>query len=745
MANYKQYTNSPLGLIPRDIIAPYGLTASGDITDEYRTQFSGQNKYYRYQKTGKNNNVFASKGSKLHTDEIYNISTQNIIDQFQGIRHLSLKYADFAYLKDYGVYPNNRLIILRRFANPVTDDIYSLGDSDGPGTPISTIIGYVDNETDFLNFDFGEEWTAAQASFKDILNSIGKDFSIGGASLNLGNYAKAAGNFMPSPPASVLLQRRVLANLGLINEEDVSAVPLGDPNLIKEARVRKTLGSEEAGSGLTGKIKVTFTVRYEQKFIQGVDPTLVYMDILGTLLSMGTSKSSFYLGTNSKIEEFIRGIIKDPVKKLKEFIKAIVDEIGPIVEKVTRFLSSAGIRESKEQDADVQKKADDFGTRVGRFLRSGVDSINEIRRVGGRQFFASAQAGFNNESQESGLDIEAEQEILNVINETLSYVSDYITKRYRVQAFGVMAALTGAASTPWHVTIGNPLRPILCSGDMECEDINVKLGPQLSFNDLPTYIEATIKLSSARNNGLQELFSKMNSGGLRTVNEKKSSIIEPGVTFWSNTLNLKNTTEQVEEAPSTTERMNAIQDSFSKVERTVGQNDPFTQIEVNRETGDVTATVLAAPDQTGSPQAIMPDSFIQENIIPASDGQESDGTLSFEDILDVDISANEDGGNLLNRFNGQLSSENGNQIANQIINSGTIPPGVTIQQDNVGVGVLQPGISEYNYSINYGSQTAPISFEQFTQISNLQNSQNTPSISNSSGGSQYQNLYTSDF
>ena len=549
MANYKQLTNSPLGLIPRDIISPYGSTASGNSADEYQTQFSGQNKYYRYQKTGKNNNVFASKGSKLHTDEIYDTSTQNIINQFQAIDHLSLKYADFAYLKDYGVYPNNRLIVLRRFANPVSDDIYSLGNDEGPGTPISTIVGYVDNDTDFLNFDFGEEWTAAEASFEKILNSIGSDFSIGGASLNLGTYAKKGANLMPSPPASVLFQRQVLAKLGLINEDDVSAVPLGDPNLIKEARVRRTLGSEEPGSGLTGKIKVTFTVRYEQKFIQGVDPTLVYMDILGTLLSMGTSKSSFYLGTNSKIEKFIRDMIKDPMKTLKNFILATVQVLTPIIEKVTAVLISDKIKES---GTDEQKAAGD------------KQSLTEKAKNTYKYLTNFATSDLN----------ELAQTAIQGVKDAIRYVSDYINKRFRVQAFGIMAALTGAPSTPWHVTIGNPLRPILCSGDMECEDINVKLGPQLSFNDLPTYIEATIKLTSARNHGLQELFSKLNSGGLRTVNKAKSSIIEPGITFWTNKLEPLLTDEEINTAVSENISQD-IKDRENKVNQAIQEEQEY--------------------------------------------------------------------------------------------------------------------------------------------------------------------------
>ena len=525
-------SKSPLGLIPIGAVGssdPSNRNSMPYNGDEFDTQFSGQNKYYRYKSLEKNRSALSNRN--IHEPEIYNISVDNIIKQFEGIDHLSLKYADFAYLKDFGVYPNNRLIILRRFANPVTDDIYSIGNNEGPGTPISTIIGYVDNDKDFLNFQFGEEWEEAKASFKDILNGIGSDISIGGGRLDLGSYFAKGINLIPSPPASVLFQRQVLAKLGLINSEDASAVPLGDPNLIKQARARQLVSSDAAGSGLNCKINVSFTVRYEQKFIQGVDPTLVYMDILGTLLSMGTSKSSFYLGTNSKIEKFIREMINDPKKALKKFIEATVNVLKPVIKKLTELLSLDKLKSYYEENATAEQKGAD--------LWDWAKSIGE--GIGQGAVGAATSEGTTNQIQEA---------VKDTVGAVTDYVSDYITKRYRVQAFGIMAALTGAPSTPWHVTIGNPLRPILCSGDMECSDIDVKLGPQLSFNDLPTYIEATIKLTSARNNGLQELFAKLSTGGLRTVGEKKATTIEPGVTFWSNALNVGTNPNQTNESES---------------------------------------------------------------------------------------------------------------------------------------------------------------------------------------------------
>jgi hypothetical protein len=79
-------------------------------------------------------------------------------------------------------------------------------------------------------------------------------------------------------------------------------------------------------------------------------------------------------------------------------------------------------------------------------------------------------------------------------------------------------------STPWHITIGNPLRPVFCAGDMYMADnMTLKLGPNLAFNDLPSSITADFTLTNARPWGLQEILAKFNAGSLRVSNGLKDA------------------------------------------------------------------------------------------------------------------------------------------------------------------------------------------------------------------------------
>jgi hypothetical protein len=468
-----KYTGSPLGLIDDGGVSTYNQT--GNIESIFSAYSKKGQKQTLKRSSGINNSGILS--GTPHSDDIYNISTSNIIEKLSGIQHMRLTYADFAYTKDLGVYPNNRLAIVRKFKSPVVDDLYNV--SSGPGEPISTLVTWVDPGKDFISIKFNEEWTTSATSFTEILNEVGKDFRLSG----LGDQAAKGFDGVTLPGATQEQQRKLLVAVGLIAENDNSELPIGDPNLIKSAQVRK-LSKDTEFAGLTGKFSITLNAKFEQKFINGNDPTLVYADIINTILNMGTQPATFYLGkqndAGNTIKEFSDRLMKNPNAEVERIATALVNEVKAVIEKVVNALQNA---------VEAVKK----------------DPINTVKEAVG-----------------------------DTVDKIVKSIISYIVKAYRIRIIGVVQALTGGPSTPWHVTIGNPLRPIFCSGDMLCTDITLKLGEQLSFNDLPTYIDATITLTSARDLGLQEIFAKLNSGGIRTTDGKE--ITDRTESFWSNVI-----------------------------------------------------------------------------------------------------------------------------------------------------------------------------------------------------------------
>jgi len=106
----------------------------------------------------------------------------------------------------------------------------------------------------------------------------------------------------------------------------------------------------------------------------------------------------------------------------------------------------------------------------------------------------------------------------------------------------VIAAMSGEPSTPWHVTVGNPKKPIFSSGDMLCQKVNIEFGPTLAFNDLPSTIIVKFNLVGARTYGLQEVFEKFNNGSGRAY-ESLPTNFDTQVTGNNHTPNNKDATE----------------------------------------------------------------------------------------------------------------------------------------------------------------------------------------------------------
>ena len=421
---------------------------------------------------------FDNKKTTLHSDDLYNTTINNIVDKLKGTK-AELSFLDFAYLKDVGVYPNNRLMIARRFATPQLDNImYTKQDPNDE--PLVTLISWKPVGDDFIDISFGEKWgDVSDGSFTSILDSIGKDFKIPEP---LGKYLEGGGNAIPLPGATETIQRKFLVKLGILKDSEVqkNQIPEGNPNLIKEAKMRKLVAAGETGSGLSCGIKITMECIWEQKYIQGIDPTLAWMDILSMVTRFGTSTSQSY-GLSEGLSSGVQNLLKNPDTLVRKAIEGIKEGLNAILMKIEEALKptkSDDKSSSNENDAEKKKnKINEESSVVSKFLTKIEGALDDVINV--------------------------------------------LVQKYRERIIGVTNALSGLPSTPWHITIGNPLRPIFCSGDMYTTNVQLKLGSDLSFNDLPTKISASFTLENARPLGLQEIMAKFNSGYLRVLSYRQ--------------------------------------------------------------------------------------------------------------------------------------------------------------------------------------------------------------------------------
>ena len=440
----------------------------------------------------------------LHNNDVYDTSILNIVEKTSGSA-AALRPSDFAYLKNLGVYPNNRLIVCRRFGGPQIDNIFGI-----KSNPIVVLISWRPPGEDFLDISFGEQWEAAQADFTDIVNGIGQDI------LKMSPLGQAGGEMfsaIPLPGWSETLTRIVLAKIGVYEKNaGGDRLPAGNPNLIKEAKRRKTVAQGEAGSGLDCKVSIKVTVEYEQKFISGIDPTIVYMDILQNALRFGTSPSDNY-GLRGEFGTDIIAAVKNPkilLTKVVDALRNAVNEVKATVMKFFKEFVDEAAAASAEADAAVAAGGEEEDPE-----ESGKPDPAELQKEA-------------DEKKKAAEDAKKGSDLFTTFFDTIGSALSKTVNKYEQAVKGVVYALTGMASTPWHVTIGNPLRPIFCSGDMYTTTVQLTMGSTLAFNDLPANIKIDFTLENARPWGLQEIMAKFNTGNVRSVNVVKDvSLLNP--------------------------------------------------------------------------------------------------------------------------------------------------------------------------------------------------------------------------
>lgn len=383
---------------------------------------------------------------------------------------IKLKAADFAYLKKLGVYPSNRMIVARRFGLGVGDDLVRYQDP-----PTAVVASWIEDAKEFISISFGENWEdVTNVNFGTEAGEFGKEYKLGG----IGELIKSGGNLFAAPGFTEYLQYYLFNEAGLVKEENLLLLPQGNPNIIRKAKKRITYGGksgttaeDQAFSGLSYDFSIIINTEYEIKYIDGIDPTLVYFDIISNLLRFGTSEAQFQFDerfsklARDKIEKFSSGDFTQVMGAVADLLKGMINASKKTTKKLLDSLFGA-----EEKSTYSTGKTDNF-------------------------------------------------------NFTEAILSSQI-KKYRLAFLGLIQALSGSPSGIYHVTVGNPLRPIFSSGDLlpsQNGGMKITLGPELGYNNLPTTIKFECTLKNARPCGLQEIYKKFSPYPVRYSKGKNIS------------------------------------------------------------------------------------------------------------------------------------------------------------------------------------------------------------------------------
>lgn len=415
------------------------------------------------------NSTISNDYKALPLDDYSDIKLSSIINWSNNYKSMVLKPAYFAYLKDFGIYPNNRLMILRRFNGPAYNDLFTTDIS-----PINTMVSYIDMNNIGLSIKFNEIWDIkAKTNFMEVLEDIigikgnnlkDQGMGVGKVVTSVVDKTKNAFGINTSPLGNDILTK-VAQKIGIITDGDP---PYGDPNIINEAAIRNANGNE-LQTGLKSDITINFETKYIFREINGIDGRAEFLDIIANAINMGTSDSRFYL--SGKYTDVLQKLIKDVSNgDIDKFISDIGDSLRTLMSDVINAFVNNDIQNTISNM--LEKSGDDGAT----------SSIN-----------------INLSS------------MLDKVKEAGAALVKQRVNRNRWKLYGAVASMSGVPTAPWHITIGNPKFPWFVIGNLVVTKVILEPGGEMSYNDMFTELTVKIELESGRSLGAQEIANLFNS------------------------------------------------------------------------------------------------------------------------------------------------------------------------------------------------------------------------------------------
>ena len=438
---------------PLDIVQPKGSSEPGKKGTEALF-----NRYYTFFYTGPYGKSGSSSVNLFENPEDWkpdsverNPTASKLIEwSRQGKNSIEYNWEDFLWCKNYGKVPNNYMITLRRFGNPINDNLINPEANNTPD--IGRMVAWMDGEKnkleDLIKFSTKINWKEFESSIQTYTaQSYGGN---GGGGSLIGKILGAT----DTAGAKTQLQGEGNANHDPYTNTENKI--LGPVNVIKKMMMR------EQGVEFEQSIKIVF--EYEMRSIDGINEKAAFLDLMSNVLMCTYNRAEFWGGA----KRFVGG------KRVS----------NPI----------AG------QEGMAKLAKGDFGGFLGDLAKGFQSRISSL--TGGKGL---SLEGIGNAIKNVGTNVASRA------------AGSAMEQMGRPQAQATMALLTGEDTGEWHVTIGNPTRPILSLGNMVCMKAEMKfLGP-LNKDDFPTKFEVVVELKPARprdRDDIQMMFAPNNQDRL---------------------------------------------------------------------------------------------------------------------------------------------------------------------------------------------------------------------------------------
>lgn len=403
------------------------------------------------------------------------------------------KYADFMYCKELGM-PNNHLITLRRFAIPVGDNIYHnlrATDADknmNSGPDIGRMLCYFGGEDnkleDILSFSFSSKYEEMKAEIAQnnsqedsqqsflgmIMNTMSPDYNKNVLASTAGGNSVVDWVISKALPGSGV-------NAPWYASNDVALGRNYDKHKIYEPK--NTIRTMQMYDGqLTFNHEFTLVFSYKLRGYDNINPKVAMLDLIGNILTTTYNNGSFWGGKNEILgaQPNVAGWAK-----ANKMIDGAFDGLG-------EFLSGLG-----NGTTDLSSILGNISNLGAQFVGGLTDNVKDLMSGG--------LAGMAGKVMDMMKSVGIQDSVKGILKNRLG----------RPQIYQFNSLLTGDNTGMWHVTIGNPLNPIACIGNLYVSNVKMNTFGPLGLDDFPTELKVEVTLAHARPRdsvNIQKMFTK---------------------------------------------------------------------------------------------------------------------------------------------------------------------------------------------------------------------------------------------
>jgi len=401
--------------------------------------------------------------NKIDTSTLENPTATKIVEFTAGIKHnlgYRYNYADFALCKYFNKIPANQMITLRRFPFPVGDDIITPKDLDRAGDPVVRSMPDIARAITWMGEVTGNNLNEI-LGFKLGFEYEEIESKIQEMQAKTSGRSGTFGAFVNSNPIAK-------AAMGAVSGKNAHQMKSSEANAgfdsFKETYPNHVFGPLNV-------IKKIYARKQGLKFEQSFTLKFEY-----EMRSLG--------GANPKI------MMLDQLAN----ILALTYNNAPFWGGSTRWTGDGSVAKPLG-DINKLKNGDISG-----FFGSVVDDVKSM--FSGQSFGEMLGKG-----------------IKNIIGGKLMEMMNTPQGGQAVQAF-----LSGDPTGQWHLTVGNPLNPIVVMGNLCCESTDISFEGPLGVQDFPERLVVTISLKPGRPRDKTDVENMFNCGKGRFYLQPKDGI-----------------------------------------------------------------------------------------------------------------------------------------------------------------------------------------------------------------------------